>query len=260
VVPCSAVVESDPAYLRRILQNLIGNAIRYTTHGTVLVGARRRGGVIRLEVRDTGPGIPEDAQNDIFKEFHRLNARASASEGMGLGLAIVERACALLGHPLGLHSVLGRGTCFMLQLPLSETGEGQPGPVAVPDRRHARTVASDKIAFLVENDAELRRALGLLLERWGMTVLEAASGEEALALIEEIGILPDLFLIDHQLGDGMTGIDFHTQVRARYGIVPARLITANRGWDLRAAATAADIEILHKPIDPRALEAVVARL
>ncbi len=259
VVPCSSVVESDPAYLRRILQNLIGNAIRYTQTGRVLVGARRRGGVVRLEVWDTGPGIPEEAQNDIFKEFHRLNARASASEGMGLGLAIVERACALLGHPLGLRSEVGRGTCFMLQVPLSDAGEGLPLPVEAPNRRIG-PVAADKIAFLVENDADLRRALGLLLEKWGMTVLEAESGEEALALINEIDILPDIFLVDHQLGDGMTGIEFLSRIGRLHGPVPARLITANRGWDVRAEATSAGIEVLYKPIDPRALEAVMGRL
>lgn len=270
VVPCSATVESDPAYLRRILQNLIGNAIRYTAQGRVLVGARRRGGVVRLEIRDTGPGIPEYAQNDIFKEFHRLNARASASEGMGLGLAIVERACALLGHPLGLASEIGRGTCFMVQLPLSEApglpvqgpvpGPGPvPAQVVVPERR-CGPVAADKIAFLVENDAELRRALGLLLEKWGMTVLEAASGEEAVALIDEIGILPDIFIVDHQLGEGMTGIEALAALREAHGPVPARLITADRGAALQDLAATAGIEILHKPIDPRALEAVVARL
>ena len=258
VVPCSATVESDPAYLRRILQNLIGNAIRYTTTGRVLVGVRRRGGVVRLEVWDTGPGIPEDAQNDIFKEFHRLNARASASEGMGLGLAIVERACALLGHPLGLNSEVGRGTCFMVQVPLSE-GPDLPAQADVPERRRG-PVAADKIAFLVENDAELRRALGLLLEKWGMTVLEAASGEEAVALIEEIGILPDIFIVDHQLGEGMTGIEALLTLRVEHGPVPSRLITADRGAALQDLAAKAGIEILYKPIDPRALEAVVAQL
>ncbi|MFN3280288.1 MAG: PAS-domain containing protein [Tabrizicola sp.] len=259
VVPCSLLVESDPAYLRRILQNLIGNAIRYTEQGRVLVGARRRGKVVRIEVRDTGPGIPEEAQNDIFKEFHRLNARASASEGMGLGLAIVERACALLGHPLGLHSEIGRGTCFMVQVPLSDAGDAVPGPVERPDR-HPGPVAADKIAFLVENDAELRRALGLLLERWGMTVLEAASGEEALALIDEIGILPDIFIVDHQLGDGVTGIELLDRIRAAHGPVPAQLITADRGRQVQALADRQGIPVLYKPIDPRALEAVIARL
>jgi CheY-like chemotaxis protein/anti-sigma regulatory factor (Ser/Thr protein kinase) len=257
VVPCGLAVDSDPAYLRRILQNLIGNAIRYTLRGRVLVGARRRGGMVRLEVWDTGPGIPEEAQDDIFKEFHRLNARASASEGMGLGLAIVERACALLGHPLELRSVVGRGTCFLVQVPRSETG---PGTVASPERRAREPHAADRIAFLVENDARLRREMGVVLEKWGMTVLEAGSGEEALALIEEIGILPDIVLVGEHLGAGISGIEFVTRIRARHGPVPARLISANRGWDLRAAATGAGIEILYKPIEPRALQAVVAGL
>lgn len=119
VMPCELRVVTDPAYLRRILQNLIGNAVRYTDRGRVLVGARRRGGTLRLEVRDTGPGIPEAEQGNIFKEFHRLNARASASEGMGLGLAIVERACAALNHPLALRSEVGRGTTFAVDLPLA---------------------------------------------------------------------------------------------------------------------------------------------
>lgn len=257
VVPCGVTVNSDPAYLRRILQNLIGNAIRYTLKGRVLVGARRRGSGVRLEVWDTGPGIPEESQDDIFKEFHRLNARASASEGMGLGLAIVERACALLGHPLELRSVVGRGTCFLVQVPKSATVSGRAD---APARQEGEPRAADRIAFLVETDAELRRALGLVLERWGMTVLEAGSGEEALALIEEIGILPDIFLVDQQLGAGISGIECVTRLRARHGPVPARLITGNRGWDLRAAATGAGIEILYKPVEPQALQAVVAGL
>lgn len=260
VVPCGLAVESDPAYLRRILQNLIGNAIRYTARGRVLVGARRRGSGLRLEVWDTGPGIPEEDQDDIFKEFHRLNARASASEGMGLGLAIVERACALLGHPLELRSVVGRGTCFMVQVPRSAVGPDRPRPSDPPERQDGKALAPDRIVFLVENDADMRRALGLILEKWGMTVLEAASGEEALALIEEIDILPDLFLVDQQLGSGITGLEFLGRIRTRHGSVPARLITANRGWDLRAAATTAGIEILYKPIDPLALEAVMTGL
>jgi signal transduction histidine kinase/CheY-like chemotaxis protein len=258
VVPSRAVVTSDPAYLRRILQNLIGNAIRYTDRGRVLVGARRRGGMVRIEVRDTGPGIPEAEQDNIFKEFHRLNARASASEGMGLGLAIVERACALLGHPLGLTSEIGRGTCFMIQVPLAETGPGVvEGPKLVPAPRVAM---ENRIVFLVENDEDLRRAMGLLLEKWGVSVLDAAVGEEALALIEELGILPDCFIVDHNLGEGMTGLEFLAEVRARHGVVPARIVSADRTAELRAACIAAGIGQLMKPIDARALEQFIAEL
>ena len=254
---CDTTVVSDPAYLRRILQNLIGNAIRYTTTGRVLVGTRQRGGMLRVEIWDTGPGIPEAEQENIFKEFHRLNAPASASEGMGLGLAIVERACALLGHPLGLESWVGRGTCFALHLPIAVGG----GEVALVDGPPASGMAAqDRIAFLVENDPALRRAMGLLLEKWGVSVLEAASGEEALALIDELGILPDFFLVDHQLGDGMDGLAFVDTLHAHHRAVPVRMVTANRSDGLREAALARGIGVLVKPIDARALLAVVAEL
>ncbi|MFN3723931.1 MAG: PAS-domain containing protein [Paracoccaceae bacterium] len=247
------VVMTDPAYLRRILQNLIGNAIRYTDQGRVVVAARPRGPMIRLEVWDTGPGIPEEEQDNIFKEFHRLNARASASEGMGLGLAIVERACALLGHPLGLSSRVGRGTCFMLQLPRVTAADTRPPPTPAPIRPRMRL--QGKIGFLVENDPDLCRAMGLLLEKWGLSVLDADSGEAALALIDELGILPDFFLVDHQLGDGMTGVEFIQALRRDHGDVPARLITANRSPEVQALAQMTGVEVMMKPIDARALEA-----
>ena len=254
---CDNIVISDAAYLRRILQNLIGNAIRYTRAGRVLVGVRRRGTMLRVEVWDTGPGIPEMEQENIFKEFHRLNAPASASEGMGLGLAIVERACALLGHPLGLTSRMGRGSCFAVHLPLAAVGIELAAVSASPVHE---MISQNCIAFLVENDDVLRRAMGLLLEKWGVSVLEAASGEEALALIDELGILPDFFLVDYQLGDGMDGLAFVDALHRQHGRVPVRMVTANRTDALRDAAKARDIDILVKPIDARALQAVVAEL
>ncbi|MCB6177260.1 PAS-domain containing protein [Rhodobacter sp. Har01] len=254
VVASRAVVDSDPAYLRRILQNLIGNAIRYTDTDRVLVGARRRPGAIEIEVRDTGPGIPAHAREDIFKEFHRLNARASASEGMGLGLAIVQRACALLDHPLTLDSTLGKGTTFRVGLPLAAEA-----PAAAPSAPvHEAPQTQGRIVFLVENDADLRRALAHLLETWGLGVLEAASGEEAFALIDEIGILPDLFLVDQQLGQGMDGLAFVAALHARHGAVPARLITADRAPALAQAARAAGLGLIHKPIDAAALRLALA--
>ena len=258
ILPCTLTVFSDPAYLRRILQNLISNAIRYTRTGRVLVGTRRLAGAVRIEVHDTGPGIAAEDQRAIFREFHRLNASASASEGLGLGLAIVERACALLDHRLTLSSTPGRGTCFAVELEraparaaasynCSETAED--GPMAD---------GSDRIGLLVENDEELRHAMSLHLERRGVTVLEVASGEEALELVEEMGIVPDLYLIDQQLGDGLTGIETLIALRARHGDRPARIITADRTPGVREACAAADVEIMYKPIDAEALEAFVA--
>ncbi|MEI4487106.1 PAS-domain containing protein [Frigidibacter sp. MR17.14] len=257
VLPCSATVSSDATYLRRILQNLIGNAVRYTQSGRVLVGARRRGGGLRIEVHDTGPGIPEHEQEAIFREFHRLNARASASEGMGLGLAIVERACALLGHPLDLRSTPGRGTCFSLGL--TQTVARRDAPVAGLDLPEPAEDfgPGERIALLVENDAELQRAMALLLEKWGVAVLNVSSGEEALELLEEIGIVPDVMLVDQQLGEGLSGIETVRLLHARYGPRPVRIVTANRSTEVAKACAAAGVEILYKPIETEALESFV---
>ncbi len=120
LVPCAAQVLTDAGFFQRILRNLISNAIRYTDSGKILVGARRVGKSLRIEVHDTGRGIPQDQQTAIFREFYRTDAAASAAQGMGLGLAIVERACQRLGHPLGLESTLGKGTKFFFTVPLNE--------------------------------------------------------------------------------------------------------------------------------------------
>lgn len=255
VRPCEAVVLSDPGYLRRILQNLIGNAIRYTETGRVLVAARARGGMLRLEVWDTGPGIAEAEQENIFKEFHRIAGRASASEGLGLGLAIVDRAAALLGHPLGLSSRLGRGTVFMLQVLLADdmAPEERPAFAALPGRS-----VEGRIVLLVENDAELRRAMVLFLEKWGVAVIEASSGEEALALIEDLGILPDALIADQQLGAGMSGLETLVALRARAPDLPARLLSADRGEGLREVAAQAGLGLLIKPVQPEAIYAFLA--
>lgn len=255
VMPCKLRVVTDPAYLRRILQNLIGNAVRYTAAGRVLVGARRRGAMLRLEVRDTGPGIPETEQANIFKEFHRLNARASAAEGMGLGLAIVERACAALGHSLDMRSAVGRGTSFTVEVPLAPAAVVAacgPGPRPVPP------VAVNRIVALVENDADLRRALVLVLESWGVAVIEAASGEEALALLDEIGILPDCLLVDQRLGPGQSGLDFARTLHQHHGPVATAILTADRAPELHRACQAAGFALLLKPINTDALRAFVA--
>lgn len=255
--PARRLVMSDPTYLRRILQNLISNAIRYTATGRILVGPRRIRGGVRIEVHDTGPGIAPEEQQAIFREFHRVNATASAAEGMGLGLAIVERACALLDHRLGLHSRPGHGTCFSVDLPDAPAHLHPVQHAPAPHIQSEPGECGDRIVLLVENDADLRRAMAELLERLGVSVLEAENAEEALALLDEIGILPDICLVDQQLGDGMTGVEMVQALDARHGRRPTRIITANRAPQIRAAVRAAQLEIMFKPIDPDALASFV---
>lgn len=249
ILPCTLAVESDPAYLRRILQNLIGNALRYTSQGRVLVGVRRLKGAGRVEVHGS-PGIAPEDQQAVFREFHRIGGPASAAAGMGLGLAIVERACALLS----LRSRPGLGTCFAVELPVAPD---LPPAGLAPAPLQMEDAPCGRIALLVENDEGLRRAIALLLERRGIDVLEAASGPEAIGLLEEIGIVPDLYLIDQQLGAGPTGVETARILHRTFGQRPTRIITADRTAATRTAAGAAGLEIMFKLIDPDALGAFV---
>ena len=257
IVPSSRTVKSDPTYLRRILQNLIGNAIRYTDTGRVLVGVRHLpDGHIRVQVWDTGRGISEEEQPTIFREFHRLEGSASASVGMGLGLAIVDRACAQLGHELHLKSEVGKGTVFGIDLP-NAPQTSEPAATLADIEFEANESPTDVIALLVENDEELRRAMCLLLEKWGVSVVDVDSGENALALIDEMGISPDIMLVDYQLGAGMNGLELIAAMNEKCGAIPARLVTANRSSQLIADSKVAGVTLMHKPIEPLALEAFV---
>lgn len=250
-----AVVLSDPTWLRRILQNLIGNALRYTTRGGVLVGVRRGAGGLRVEVSDTGPGIAETDREAIFREFHRLNARASASEGMGLGLAIVERATALLGHAVTLDSRPGRGSRFILHLGPAADAPPALAPQPAPP---PRDLPRDLIGLLVASDPEMRRALAHLLEGWGVSVLDTPDPPEALALIDEIGLAPDFVLIDARPGDEESALVLMQDLTARHGPMPARLLSGTRAEALRLRALRAGVPLLYKPVDSGLLQRFIA--
>ena len=256
VMACSAHVTSDQIYLKRILQNLLSNAIRYTEQGRVTLGVRRRGGVLRLEVWDTGPGIPEDRQTDIFKEFTRLDP-AGSDGGMGLGLAIVEQACALLHHPLTLRSALGQGTMFSVSVPRASAPPNDPAARPVPEPRGA---LDDLLVLVVENDTDVRRAMIGVLEDWGASPIEAATLSEAEALITELGVPPDVILADYQLDGGETGLALIAALRAQYGPVPAVLITANHSLDLITQAEDAGILLMTKPLGLRRLRRLLQQV
>ena len=250
LVGCDALVESDAAYLRRILQNLASNAIRYTDSGKVLIGVRHNKSTVRVEIWDTGPGIPEDQQDKVFDEFHRLNVTTRPSEGLGLGLAIVDRACRLLKHPLHLTSHPGRGTCFSVELPRSIATPSHTPAAPLPSQGRS---LEHRIAVLIENDAELRSAMSITMENWGLDVLPCASQGEAEEVLREVDIAPDVIVADFQLDDGALGTNAISDLRTTYGHVPACLVTANRSPELQSTCDAQDITLIHKPIDPDAL-------
>lgn len=252
VRPSAAHVVSDGLYLQRIVQNLISNAIRYTERGGVLVGARRRGGTMRIEIWDSGPGIRDEDRTVIFQEFRRLNRRASASEGMGLGLAIVERACARLGHGLDLLSRPGAGSVFRVSVPLAAGGPGTSRDNSDP--QHLSSLAgAGLLVLLVDNDHDLRRAMVALLEGWGITVLDAEGPEEAIALIDEMDFVPDAMLIDYQLDGEVDGLDLVSILQRRFGWRPARIISADRSPMLRERSARMGLYPMPKPLDTEAL-------
>jgi signal transduction histidine kinase len=256
-VKTNAVVQSDATYLRRILQNLIGNALRYTDAGKVLVGVRQNKSSVRVEVWDTGPGIPDDKQNIIFGEFQRLNASASAAEGMGLGLAIVERACSLLNHPLRVESKVGVGTGFLVEIPRTVRSVQHPNQ---KQEYNTQTIEPNLVALLIENDVELQGALTITMEQWGIDVLPVLSGSEAISLLHEIDIVPDVILADYQLDLGETGTDAIRQLWSIYGRIPAALITANRTQQVMQDCQKSGIELMYKPISSENLRDYIGRV
>ncbi len=213
--PSDLWVSSDANYLRRILQNLISNAIRYTSDGGVLVGVRRRGDAARVEVWDTGPGVPDDRREEIFEEFNRLDAAVSAAEGLGLGLSIVDRAAKALGHPVYLRSHLGRGSCFAIEAPITSADAAAAGP--------ARD--QSPLVLIVARDNARRRAVAAQLETWGLLVMEASGGAELNALIRDTGVQPDAVLTDRaNAADPIEGVRAHAAVldHARIAVIAGR--------------------------------------
>ena len=270
-VPSDAVVVSDPHLLRRILQNFLSNAVRYTARGRILFGCRRRGGRLSIEVWDTGPGIPRDKQREIFVEFRQLDegaaegaggrgpGRGHFGRGLGLGLAIVERLAGILDHGIAVRSEVGRGSGFSVLVPLT----AEPAVVSRPPAPHRGRGFDGALVLCVENEPAIAQAMDTLLTGWSCRVVTAASVEQALASLDERfgGQVPDLILSDHHLGHGRNGLDALAALAEAFGRpVPAALITADRGAGLRDAAREAGFPLLHKPVRPGALRALVSQL
>ena len=249
-VPCSAWVHTDPQLLRRVLQNFLGNAVRYTARGRIVVGCRRRGEALAIEVWDTGPGIAEADQTVIFEEFRRLD---SGGQGLGLGLAIAERVSRLLGHPLRLRSWPGRGTVFAIEVP-----RAAPAPAVVAPPEPSAPEPPRSRVLVVDNDPDVLRGMQALLAGWQCEVLAARDGEEALRLVAQA--TPDLLLLDYHLDGGHTGLGLRERLAAAMPPRPCVIITADHSAEVRDAAAAAGCTVLHKPLKPLALKSVMARL
>lgn len=244
-------VRSDIRLVRRILQNFLSNALRYTQQGSVRVACTLSAATIRVSVIDSGPGIAADKQALVFDEFRRFDTRTS---GKGLGLAIVKRASDMLGHRVTLESMPGRGSTFAIDLPVGE-------PVADPDNGPSTTGRDRTMrglnVLVIDNERAIQTGMRTLLSGWGCTVQTAAGFDEATGLFAS-GEIPDIILIDYHLNDGETGDAALDRLRVHFALpVPAVMISADRGKELKARLDADGIPLLNKPVKPAQLRALL---
>ncbi len=259
IVPSTMSIATDRNLFRRLVQNLVSNAIKYTRSGRVLVGVRRRGDLVELQVLDTGIGIAGDKLNTVFREFTRLEEGAREAQGLGLGLSIVDRIARVLRLEIRIESRSDNGTKFSVLM-----------PTAQPETEEVRTEASNPVArsvtiltgmriLCIDNDARILDGMRLLLEGWGC-VVETQSDSERHIAQRQSAKQPDIVLADFHL-DNETGLEAIRRVRRYHGDdIPAVLVTADRSGEVRAEAEKLDIPVINKPVKPAALRAVLTRL
>nr|WP_246513735.1 ATP-binding protein [Azospirillum picis] len=256
IVPSRANVYSDPMLLGRILQNLVENALRYTAQGRVLIGCRRLRDRVRIEVWDTGIGIPADQQADIFQEFVQVgNASRNRDQGLGLGLAVVRRLSEMMGHPVTVRSSPGRGSVFAVEVPLALAPAAHPPATAAAARPAVPTTV-----LVIEDDEIVREGLRAMLVEWGCTVSAAGSCAEALDLAHR-GPVPDLIIADYRLRDGRTGTEAIREVRLALGrILPGLLVTGDTAPARAQEAEAGNFRVIHKPVRAADLRRAVSEV
>ncbi|HVR30954.1 MAG TPA: PAS domain S-box protein [Thermoanaerobaculia bacterium] len=249
-------IRSDPQLLEQLLRNLVSNALRYTEHGGVLVGCRRAGTELRIQVWDTGIGIPPSELEAIFDEFYQVSNPARRRQaGLGLGLAIVRGLSQLLGHPVAVRSELGRGSVFEVRVPLAVKHVRTERAILPkpPLRRRA-------VVGVIDDDAEVLDSLCLSLQQSGHEVLASAEPEEMLRLARRFGRGPDVIVSDYRLGEGVTGAEAIGRLRRELGVaIPGIVITGDSSSAALRELQAAGYPVLHKPVDPDRLEEAIAR-
>lgn len=260
MVPCSQSVYSDPDLLERILGNLLSNALRYTAKGSVLIGCRRKGTKLRIEVWDTGPGIPEGERSKIFEEFHQLdNPARDRRKGVGLGLSIVRRLAKILGHDVYLKSWLGKGSLFAVELDLAKVSEGELNPAATQARNGFSAEGLE--VLVVEDDAQSQKAMSAALESWGCRVLVASDYEEACDLLSSQGTQIDIVIADYRLPKNLNGVEVAIRLRQDCGCkVPVLIVTADQGSGPRRQIEAEGFKSLRKPVKAMELRQALSGL
>ncbi|MBP9696808.1 MAG: hybrid sensor histidine kinase/response regulator, partial [Thermomonas sp.] len=246
-VATRAWVRSDPQLLRRVLQNFLANALRYTPSGSVLLGVRRHGDRLRIEVHDTGPGIDADQREAIFEEFRRGDD--APGQGLGLGLAIAQRIAGLLGSAVLLRSAPGHGSTFAIEVPRASA--------AHPSHAAPRGLAGLRV-LVVDNERQALDALAGVLRGWGCDVVAVADGDAAAKALAARACA--LWIFDYHLDAGDDGVSLHARLAGRFGNTPCLILSADQTGAVRVAAQEAGLPLLVKPLRPLALKSVLDRM
>jgi CheY-like chemotaxis protein len=255
MMPSQLLVKSDPKLLRRVVQNFLTNAFRYSPKGKVLLGVRRVGGKARIDVWDNGMGIDEDKQQEIFEEFNR-GSQVRSDQGLGLGLAISKGIAHVLGHQITMRSWPGKGSVFSISLARSEKALEQVKAVpasSTSDLSHLKVLC-------VDNETEILVGMDTLLGRWGCDVRTATDLVTTLQSIDE-SWLPDVILSDYRLDHGRTGLEVLQQCRLRLGdSFEGVIISADRTQDMLDGIQSNGFSFIPKPVKPLKLRAILNRV
>ena len=258
VVPSSAWVRSDFILLERIVLNLASNAVRYTARGGVVIGCRRRGNRLRIDVCDSGPGIPQDQRQHIFGEFYQLGG-PDRRPGLGLGLSIVDRLGRLLEHPVELASRLGKGSRFSMLVPLVCSQRATAGAVEPPAM--VTDPARGRLVVVIDDDALALDGMRGLLQTWGCRVVAGASDTAVLSQLAQERGPADLIISDYRLANGRTGVEAIERLRDALGApIPAFLISGDTRPEPLREASARGYQLVHKPVLPMELRTTLHRL
>jgi CheY-like chemotaxis protein len=262
VVPSSAWVRADPAFVERIVRNLVSNAVRYTPRGRILIGCRRKGGRLRIAVHDTGPGIAQAEQRLVFEEFYQSqNPERDRSKGLGLGLAIVERLAGLMQAPVTLVSRPGRGSMFAVDLPLDAARGGTLDDEGRARREGVAGRFAGSLVIVIDDEEMILNATRGLLEQWQCTVVTAVSGRNAVEKLSTSPRAPDAIVCDYRLRDGENGLSAIEVLRAEFNEdIPAVLVTGDTGPERLREIEASGMSVLHKPVPEQVLRDALGRL
>jgi CheY-like chemotaxis protein/anti-sigma regulatory factor (Ser/Thr protein kinase) len=257
VLNCDHIVMSDAHLLRRVLQNFLSNAVRYTLQGRVVLGCHRAGERLLIHVLDTGPGIPAELHSAVFQEYRQFPGdERVARMGLGLGLAIAKRISLLLDHPIALRSIPGRGSDFSISVPLGRVDQTDASRPSTDDV-DAGTFTG-KTVYCVEDKEEVLGGLEALLASWGCKTQGYTDAVRALGNAPNAFPPPDLVIVDYHLGGGFEGLDVATKLKAIWGKkVPVIVVTAADLRDHHLREDDGVVRIMRKPIRPGALRALM---